>query len=51
MPTSAHQVPIVRPAMTSPTVDTTQAASRFQRRSFMRSEMRPHTTMPMPPQM
>jgi len=31
------------PAMTSPTVENTQPMNRFQRRSFMRSEMRPHT--------
>ena len=41
---------MVRPAITSPPVDRMQAISRFQRRSFMRSEMRPHTTSEMPPQ-
>src|SRR4029077_18748554 len=51
IPTSAHHVPIVMPAMTSPAVETMQANSRFQRRSFMRSETKPQTTRPMPPQM
>ena len=51
MPTSAHHVPMVRPASTRPPVDSTQASSRFQRRSFILSETRPHTTRPMPPQM
>ena len=36
--------------MIRPTVDTTQVPSRFQRRSFMRSETRPQTTSPIPPQ-
>ena len=38
MPTIAHQVPIVRPAITSPPVDSRHATNRFHRRSFMRSE-------------
>src|SRR5258708_30359976 len=50
IPTSAHQVPMVMPAMTSPTAENTQPINRIQRRSFMRSEMRPHTTMAMAPQ-
>ena len=32
-------------------METMQARSRFQRRSFMRSETKPQTTRPMPPQM
>src|SRR3954468_12838707 len=50
MPTSAHQVPIVMPAMTSPIVEPVQAANKCHRRSFMRSERRPHPTMAIPPQ-
>ena len=50
-PTSAHQLPMVRPAITSPPVDSTQASKRFQRRSFILSETRPQTTSEMPPQM
>ena len=41
IPTSADQVPIVIPAMTSPTVENTQPMKRFQRRSSMPSEMWP----------
>src|SRR5262249_18148173 len=50
-PTRAHQGPMVRPASPSPPVDSTQAASRFHRRSFILSETRPQTTSEMPPQM
>src|ERR1700722_12041543 len=50
IPTSAHQLPIVMPAIASPTVENTQPTNRFQRRSFMRSEIRPHVTMAMAPQ-
>ena len=50
MPTSAHHDPIVIPAMIKPTVENTQPKNRFQRRSSMRSEMRPQITMAMPPQ-
>ena len=42
---------MVKPAITSPPVESTQAISRFQRRSFILSETRPHTTRAMPPQM
>ena len=41
----------VMPAMTSPTVEATHARRRFQRRSFMRSDIPPQTTMPIAPQM
>src|SRR5437762_12850240 len=50
-PTIAHHVPIVIPAITSPIAETAQAASRFQRRSFMRSDTSPHPTRPIPPEM
>src|SRR3954453_16838314 len=35
MPAIDHQVPIVSPAMTSPTADMTQVVNRLQRRSPM----------------
>ena len=44
MPTIAHHVPMVRPAITSPTADSMQPANRFQRRSFIRSESWPQPT-------
>ena len=44
MPTIAHHVPIVMPVITSPIVETMQAANRCQRRSFKRSERSPHPT-------
>src|SRR5271154_6908455 len=48
-PTIAPQKPMVRPAMISPIAETAQAASRFQRRSFIRSETKPQATRPTPP--
>src|ERR1700761_5243498 len=51
MPTKAHAVPIVLPAMTRPIAATTQAQNRFQRRSPMRSEIQPQTSMLIAPQM
>jgi hypothetical protein len=36
--------------MISPIAETAQAASRFQRRSFIRSETRPQATKPTPPE-
>src|SRR4051794_8555432 len=50
IPTSAQQVPMVMPAMTRPAAENRQPMNRFQRRSFMRSEIRPHVTMAMAPQ-
>ena len=41
---------MVRPAMTSPAVETTHAPSKFHRRSFIRSEIWPQITMLIPPQ-
>jgi hypothetical protein len=41
MPNSAHHVPIVRPAMISPAVDSAQAQNRFYRLSCMRSKTAP----------
>jgi hypothetical protein len=50
-PTIAHHDPmVVIPAMINPIVDTTQVASKFQRRSFMRSETSPHSISPAPPE-
>ena len=49
-PASAHQVPMVSPAITSPAVATMQAQNRFQRRSPIRSDTQPQVSMLIAPQ-
>ena len=50
MPASDHQVPIVMPAITSPTVASEQATVRFHRRSPIRSDTQPQAIMLIAPQ-
>src|SRR5207253_1343218 len=51
MPTTDHQLPIVRPAMISPTADSAQVQNSVHRRSPSRSDSQPQNTIATAPQL